>query len=52
MLQIFDAVTQTVVQIAEQYGWKVALGVLAVVGCGVVLRLLARVLSASRPKEH
>ena len=51
MLQIFDAVTQTVIRLAEQHGWKVALAVLAVVACGVVLRLLARVLMAGRPKE-
>jgi hypothetical protein len=51
MLQIFDALVQTVMKYAEQYGWKVALAVLAVVGAGVVLRLLTRMLMAGRTKE-
>jgi hypothetical protein len=51
MIQIFDAVTQTVVPFAEKYGGKVAVGVLAFVGCGIVLRLLARVFTTGRSNE-
>jgi hypothetical protein len=51
MLQIFDAVTQTVMQFAEQYGGKVALGALAFIGCGIVLRLLTRVFATGRSNE-
>ncbi len=50
MPQIVDAVTRTALRLAETYGPTVALGVLAFVACGVVLRLLYRALTGGRPK--
>jgi hypothetical protein len=51
MLQVYDAVFKTVIRLGREYGPPVVVAVLAFVGCGVGLRVLARVLPRGGPKE-
>ena len=51
MLQTNGAFFETVIQFGAKYGPPIALGVLALVGCGIVLRVLYRVLSRGGPTE-
>ena len=44
MLQIWNALSETTVRLAGEYGPPVAVGVLVVIGCGIALRLLCRAL--------
>jgi hypothetical protein len=45
MLQINGAFVETVIQFGAKYGPPVALGALVFVGCGIVWRVLYRILS-------
>ena len=51
MLQTNGALFETVVQFGAKYGPPIALGVLGLVGCGIVGRLLYRVLSRGGPTK-
>jgi hypothetical protein len=44
MLQIWNALSETTVRLAGEYGPPVAVGVAVVVGVAIVLRLLGRAL--------
>jgi hypothetical protein len=48
MFQVVEAVTGTATRYAEQYRPKVALAVVALVGCGVAFRLLYRAVSGGQ----
>jgi hypothetical protein len=52
MLQVYDSLFQTAVRLGGQYGPPVAVAVLVLVGCGVALRILSRVLPRGGPKEN
>ena len=52
MLQVFDALFETALRLGARYGPPVALAVLAVVGCGIALRVLARVLPRGGPEDR
>jgi hypothetical protein len=43
MFQIVEALTNTVTKFVDDHGLKVVIGVLAVVGVGLVLKLISRV---------
>jgi hypothetical protein len=51
MLQVHQAFFETILQFGAKYGPPVALGVLVLVGCGVVLRVLYYILSRGGPKK-
>ncbi len=51
MLQVYDALFETALRLGREYGPAVAVAVLAFVGCGVALRVLARFLPPGGPKE-
>jgi hypothetical protein len=51
MLQVYDALFDTAVRLGGKYGPLVALAVLVLVGCGVALRILARILPRGGPKS-
>jgi hypothetical protein len=48
MFQIVEALTTTLTRFIDNHGPKVALGVLAVIGIGIALKVLHRVVSAGR----
>jgi hypothetical protein len=51
MLQVYDTLFETAIRLGGAYGPPVALAVLVFLGCGVALRILARVLPRGGPKE-
>jgi hypothetical protein len=52
MLQVYDALFETALRFGREYGPPVAVAVLVFVGCGVALRILARVLPRGGPREN
>jgi hypothetical protein len=52
MLQVYNALFETALRLGREYGPPVAVAVLVFVGCGVALRVLARVLSRGGPREN
>jgi hypothetical protein len=52
MLQIYESLFDTAFRFGGQYGPPVALAVLALVGCGIVLRILSRVLGWGGSREN
>jgi hypothetical protein len=51
MLQVYDALFETAIRLGREYGPPVAVAVLVFVGCGVALRIIARVLPRGGPEE-
>ena len=51
MLQVYDALFETALRLGREYGPPVAVAVLVFVGCGIALRVLARILPRGGQKE-
>lgn len=51
MFQLVEAFFDTTFRLGGQYGPPIALGVVALVGCGVVLKLVSWVVSQGGSKE-
>jgi hypothetical protein len=51
MQQIVESVTNTAMKFAHDYGMWVAVGVLAVVGAGIALRVIGGILPRGRAEQ-
>jgi hypothetical protein len=52
MLQVYEALSETALRLGTKYGQVVVLAVLVIVGCGIALRVLSRVLRGGGPTER
>jgi hypothetical protein len=51
MLQLYNAVSETVLRFVDRYGSTVAVVILVLAGCGLALRILSRIVVGRGPSE-